>query len=165
MSAGLRLYIRNGQPYVRDLDLAVSLGMRRPIDIRTGLIELYITGPMHYGFVHWADDGRPAMSVDPSRAYLLTEGQALFVCHFSTSRRADATALAVVTAFARHKSLSVLLREALSRANGDAASGGEALFIDALKARLRQTVKMRRYATRRRRLPQTFGLKRPSLGP
>lgn len=164
MSAQFPLYVRNGQPYVRALDLAMSLGMRRPIDIRTGLIELYITGPMHYGFMIWEDDGRPTMSVDPSRAYLLTEEQALFICHFSTSRRADATAIAVVTAFARHKSLSVLLREALTRTMGDAAAGREALFIDALKARLRQTVKVRRYTTRRRRMPQPFGLKRPVLG-
>lgn len=160
MSESFPLYIRNGQPHVRDLDLAVSLGMRRPIDIRTGLIELYVTGPMHYGFMLWEDDGRPTMSVDPSRAYLLTEEQALFVCHFSTSRRADATALAVVTAFAHHKSLSVLLREALTRTMGDAASGREALFIDALKARFRQTVKVRSYTTRRQRLPRTVGSKR-----
>lgn len=159
MSESFPLYIRNGQPYVRDLDLAMSLRMRRPIDIRTGLIELYVTGPMHYGLMLWEDDGRPTMSVDPSRAYLLTEEQALFVCHFSTSRRADATAIAVVTAFARHKSLSVLLREALKRTLGDAAAGREALFIDAIKARLRQTVKVRSYTTRRQRLPRTVGSK------
>ncbi len=163
MSANFPLYIRDGEPYVRDLDLAMSLGMRRPIDIRTGLIELYVTGPMHYGFMIWADDGRPTMSVDPSRAYLLTEEQALFVCHFSTSRRADATAIAVVTAFAHHKSLSVLLRKALTKTMGDAAAGREALFIDAIKARLRQTVRVRRYKTRRRRLPQTLGSERPNL--
>ncbi|WP_313199987.1 hypothetical protein [Rhizobium sp.] len=159
MSASLPLYIRNGQPYVRDLDLAVSLGMRRPIDIRTGLIELYVTSPMHFGFMLREDDGRPTMSVDPSRAYLLTEEQALFVCHFSTSRRVDATGIAVVTAFARHKSLSVLLREALARTKADAIAGGEALFIDALKARLRQTMKVRSYTTRRQRLPRTVGSK------
>lgn len=164
MSADFPLYIRDGEPYVRDLDLAMSLGMRRPIDIRTGLIELYVRGPMHYGFMIWEDDGGVAVSVDPSRAYLLTEEQALFVCHFSTSRRTDATALAVVTAFANHKSLSALLREALTRTMGDAGSGREALFIDALKARLRQTVKVRRDTVRRRRMPQPFGFKRPSIG-
>ncbi len=164
MSAGFPLYLRSGQPYVRDLDLATALGMHRPIDIRTGLIKLYVTGPMHYGFMIWEDDGGVAVSVDPSRAYLLTEEQARFVCHFSTSRRADDTARAVVTAFAQHKSLSVLLREALTRTMGDAAAGREAMFIDALKARLRQTVKVRRYTTRRRRMPQPFGSKRPSFG-
>ena len=101
-------------------------------------------GPMHCGFMIWEDDGRPAMSVDPSRAYLLTEEQALFVCHFSTSRRAGATARAVGTAFTHRKSLNVLLRGALIRAMGDAAAGREALFIDALKARLRQTTRVRR---------------------
>lgn len=165
MSANFPLYIHDGEPYVRDLDLAVSLGMRRPIDIRTGLIKLYVTGPMHYGFMIWEDDGRPTMSVDPCRAYLLTEEQAMFVCYFSTSRRVDATARVVATAFAGHKSLSILLHEALTRTMGDAGSGREALLIDALKARLRQTVMVRRYETRRQRMPQPSGSKRSSLGP
>lgn len=159
MKVDLSLYVRNDQPFVRDLDLAAALGMRRPVDIRTGLIKLYVQGPMHYGFMHWEDDGTRALSVDPSRCYLLSEQQALFVCHFSTSRRANATSQAVVAAFLRHKSLSLILREALERTGAiPIASGREALFIDALKSRLRQCIKTRQYLTRRKRLPQRFGV-------
>jgi hypothetical protein len=149
----ITLHVRNDVPYILDIDLAVALGMRRPVDIRMGLMKVYWSGPMHYGPLHRLEDAAPRMTVDPSQAYLLTEEQAVFICHFSTSRKAPAARQLIINAFMRHKGLATMLREALARTGGSFAEGREAVLIDALKARLRQTVKVRQHVTRRQRLP------------
>lgn len=79
MTNKLELHCIAGEPHILDIDLAAALGMRRPIDIRTGYIVTLRAVLLNCGLLH--RDGN---------AYYLNERQARTVCHFSTSRRACA---------------------------------------------------------------------------
>ncbi len=142
------LHIIAGEPRILDLDLAYVLGMRRPINIRTGTMKLLSNVLANCGPIHRDGD-----------VYYLNEDQARAICHFSTGRRAAmADRLMVVTFRKYHEEtqpqMAVVeaLRLGLTPFDGRAVEGREALIVDAIRSKLRQTARPRKYLTTRRRL-------------
>ncbi|MCP2136670.1 hypothetical protein J2S28_003773 [Rhizobium sp. SLBN-94] len=141
------LQIIAGEPRILDLDLAYVLGMRRPIDIRTGTIKLLSNVLANCGVMNRDGD-----------AYYFNEDQARVICHFSTGRRAAMADRLMVAIFRKYHhetqpqmAVIEVLRRGLAPFDGRAAVGIEALIVDALRSKLRQTVRPRKHLSRRRR--------------
>lgn len=143
----ITLHTIAGEPRILDLDLAFVLGMRRPINIRTGTIKLLGNVLANCGLMHRHGD-----------AYYFNEDQARAICHFSTGRRAAMADRLMVAIFREHHQETqpqIAVVEALKRGlapfDGRAVEGREALIVDALRSKLRQTARPRKYLTTRRR--------------
>lgn len=141
------LYIIAGEPRILDLDLAFVLGMRRPINIRTGTVKLLSNILTNCGLMHRDGD-----------AYYLNEDQARAICHFSTGRRAAMADRLMVAIFRKYHhetrpqtSVAEALRQGLAPFDGRAVEGREALIVDALRLKLRETARQRKYVSKRRR--------------
>lgn len=141
------LYIIAGEPRILDLDLAFVLGVRRPMNIRTGTIKLLSNVLANCGLMYRDGD-----------AYYLNEGQARAICHFSTGRRAaiaDRLMVATFRKYLQETQPQMAVVEALKRGlapfDGRTVEGREALIVDALRSKLRQTARPRKYLTTRRR--------------
>ncbi len=151
------LHIIAGEPRILDLDLAFVLGMRRPINIRTGTMKLLRNVLANCGLMHRDGD-----------AYYLNEDQARAICHFSTGRRAAMADRLMVTIFRKYHhetqpqtSVAEALRQGLAPFDGRAVEGREALVVDALRLKLRETARLRKYLSRRRRRQTLRQLPRP----
>ncbi|MEH2679624.1 hypothetical protein DXU02_16150 [Rhizobium leguminosarum] len=147
MTTTLHLHFIADEPHILDIDLAAALGMRRPIDIRTGHMVMLRAVLLNCGFLH-RDGG----------AYYLNEQQARSVCHFSTSRRAGAADRCIVETFRQFRTETLpqmdvvdALRQSLVPFTGGNWEGRDGMVIDALKSKLRETVRVRKLASRRRR--------------
>lgn len=92
--AGLEFRADDGEPRIRDLDLAERLGYRRPGDIR----ELIRRFSNDLGFLRTAPQNRKGRG-RPAEEYWLTEAQALFVVAKSETPRATAILKLVIDAF------------------------------------------------------------------
>ncbi len=141
------LHIIAGEPRILDLDLAYILGMRRPINIRTGTMKLLSNVLANCGLMHRDGD-----------AYYLNEDQARAICHFSTGRRAAMADRLMVATFRKYHhetqpQMAVVeaLRHGLAPFDGSVVAGREALIVDALRLKLRQAVRPRKHLSRRRR--------------
>jgi hypothetical protein len=144
------VHIIAGEPRILDLDLAFVLGMRRPLNIRTGTMKLLSNVLANCGLVHRDGD-----------AYYLNEDQARAICHFSTGRKAAMVDRLVVVTFRKYyretqPQMAVVeaLRLGLAPFDGSALEGREALIVDAIRSKLRQTARPRKYLTTRRRPPR-----------
>lgn len=153
MTCDFPLRLHDDVPYILDLDLAIALGFRRPVNLRRGLMQMFSVGLLNLGSL--CRDGELSASpvIDPSATYYLNEEQAHALCDLSGSRRRSEVAQRIANTFGRHKGLAVLLRQALAREQG--TDGSEAVLIDALKWRLTQLVRKRPYAAWPRRAPRT----------
>ncbi len=141
------LYIIAGEPRILDLDLAFVLGMRRPINIRTGTMKLLSNVLANCGLMHRDGD-----------AYYLNEDQARAICHFSTGRKGAMVDRLVVVTFRKYRretqpQMAVVeaLRQGLAPFDGRVVQGREALVVDALRLKLRETARLRKYVSKRRR--------------
>lgn len=143
----ISLHIIAGEPRILDLDLAFVLGMRRPINIRTGTMKLLSNVLANCGLMYRDGD-----------AYYLNEDQARAICHFSTGRRAAMADRLMVAIFRKYRhetqplmSVVEALKRGLAPFDGRAVEGREALIVDALRSKLRQTARPRKHLSKRRR--------------
>ncbi len=141
------LHIIAGEPRILDLDLAFVLGMRRPINIRTCTVKLLSNVLANCGLMHRHGD-----------AYYFNEDQARAICHFSTGRRAAMADRLMVAMFRKYRhetqplmSVVEALKRGLAPFDGRAVEGREALIVDALRSKLRQTARPRKHLSKRRR--------------
>lgn len=91
----------DGQPRIRDLDLAVALGYERPINIRNLITRkrdlLEEAGILFTVKINSGERGRPSLE------YWLTEKQALLLCTWAETDRADEVRLTLVNVFMAYK--------------------------------------------------------------
>ncbi|MBB2703109.1 MULTISPECIES: hypothetical protein [Rhizobium] len=118
------------------------------MDIRTRQMVMLRAVLANCGFLH-LDSG----------AYYFNERQALAICHFSTSRRAAAAERRVVETFRQFHAETLPRRDIVQALRhlkpfaGNFSAGRDGMVIDALRSKLRQTVRTRRLTTRRKRSP------------
>lgn len=72
---------------IRDVDLAIRLGMVQPLNIRT-VIAANRDELETYGSFHVANENPGRQGGRPSKAYYLNEGQALVICALSRTEKA-----------------------------------------------------------------------------
>lgn len=148
MTREIPLHIVVGEPRVLDIDLAIALGMSRPIDIRTGLMKMLSEELANYGPVY-----------RQGKAHYLNEQQARAVCRTAMRRKSVEADHLVVLAFRKFHnetrplmSVQDLLRHGLDPFAGKRCEGRERMVMDALRLKLGQTVRPRRLSLRRKRL-------------
>ena len=134
----LALHTIDGEPVVRDVDLAERLGMARPTNIR-GVVEKNRTELEGYGPLHTASamveigSGAKRETIE----YRLNEPQALLVCIKSSAPRAPEARREVIEVFMAWR------RGLLSHVQPDAVS----VRIGDLKQMIREAVEAERLAS------------------
>ena len=146
MTREIPLHIVVGEPRVLDIDLAIALGMSRPIDIRTGLMKMLSEELAHYGPVH-----RQEM------AYYLNEQQARAVCRTAMRRKSVEADDLVVLAFRKfhnetrpRMSVQEVLRHGLEPFAGKRCEGSERMVMDVLCLKLGQSARPQKLSIRLR---------------
>lgn len=149
MTATIPLHIRNGEPRIFDIDLAIALGMPRPINLRTGLMVMAHQTLVNCGRVDRAENG-----------CYLNEEQALAICSFSTSRKAAEAGRRVVETFRQfhgetlpQMDVRAVISNGLAPCAGLHSDGRAGMIADALRSKLGRSLRRRKYVTLRKRLP------------
>lgn len=96
------LIVIDGEPRIRDLDLAAWLGLGQVLNIRQVISANRNELETHGGF-HVANENPGKQGGSPGKAYYLNEGQALVICALSRTDKAAQVRKALIDVFMAYR--------------------------------------------------------------
>lgn len=94
----LTIHEHQGEPRVRDIDLAVSLGMAQPLNIRS-TIKANLSELQGLGSIHAESENSEGRVGRPSVVYLLNEAQAVLLTFLAKTEKAKLVRAEVIRVF------------------------------------------------------------------